>query len=143
VLKEIPGFEGLYGVTDKGRVWSASRTSAQGHRLQGQWLCPIVTDNGHLRVSLRKEGRPRNFYIHRLVLSAFVGPCPIGSECCHNNGNPADNRLDNLRWDTKSANAKDSVIHGALLGAYDLCHANRRLGTAEVLLAIVNAILLL
>jgi hypothetical protein len=50
--------------------------------------------------------------VHRLVLETFVGPCPDGMECCHNNGDPADNRLENLRWDTLSSNAYDRVEHG-------------------------------
>ena len=51
-------------------------------------------------------------YIHRLVLEAFVGPCPEGMETCHNNGVRTDNRLENLRWDTSSANNDDIVKHG-------------------------------
>jgi hypothetical protein len=45
--------------------------------------------------------------IHRMVLQAFVGECPDGMECCHNNSNPSDNRLENLRWDTHINNNGD------------------------------------
>lgn len=50
--------------------------------------------------------------VHRLVLEAFVGPCPAGMEGCHNNGCPSDNRLQNLRWDTRLANNADKIRHG-------------------------------
>lgn len=45
-------------------------------------------------------------------MEAFVGPCPEGMEVCHNNGDCTDNRLENLRYDTKSANMLDRVRHG-------------------------------
>ncbi|MDP7729539.1 HNH endonuclease [Mycobacterium sp. TY813] len=50
--------------------------------------------------------------MHHLVLEAFVGPRPPGLEGCHGNGDPADNSVANLRWDTRSANVFDSVRHG-------------------------------
>lgn len=50
--------------------------------------------------------------MHRLVLEAFAGPCPEGLECCHNDGNPANNRLENLRWDTRQANMDVLLRHG-------------------------------
>jgi hypothetical protein len=52
------------------------------------------------------------YKVARLVLLAFVGPCPDGMECCHTNGNRTDNRLTNLRWDTPKANAADKRAHG-------------------------------
>jgi hypothetical protein len=56
-----------------------------------------------------------NRYVHALVLEAFVGPRPEGFDACHNNGNKTDNRLENLRWDTKSANSLDKRRHGTML----------------------------
>lgn len=64
-------------------------------------------------VFIRLDGsKPKAYMIHRLVLEAFVGPCPRGHEACHNNGNPADNRLENLRWGTREDNLRDIVRHG-------------------------------
>ncbi|RUU22663.1 HNH endonuclease [Mesorhizobium sp. M7A.F.Ca.AU.002.06.1.1] len=51
-------------------------------------------------------------YVHLLVLEAFVGPRPDGLEGCHNDGNPDNNRLDNLRWDTPESNQADRIAHG-------------------------------
>ena len=51
-------------------------------------------------------------YVHHLVLEAFVGPRPIGMECCHLDDDPTNNYLSNLRWDTRSANSFDAVRNG-------------------------------
>ena len=51
-------------------------------------------------------------YVHRLVLEAFVGPCPEGQECRHLNGDPGDNRLENLVWGSPLENSLDMVKHG-------------------------------
>lgn len=50
--------------------------------------------------------------VHRLVLEAFIGPCPPGMEACHNDGNPRNNALSNLRWDTSENNSADKIRHG-------------------------------
>lgn len=54
----------------------------------------------------------KNKYIHRLVLEAFVGPCPDGMEALHSDGNKTNNNVDNLRWGTPSENNRDIVKHG-------------------------------
>jgi hypothetical protein len=53
-----------------------------------------------------------NQFVHRLVLAAFVGPCPEGMEVRHLDGNPANTRLANLRYGTHSENELDKVRHG-------------------------------
>jgi hypothetical protein len=65
-----------------------------------------------LAVNLEDGDRRALEYVHRLVLSAFVGSCPEGLEGCHFDGNPFNNRLVNLRWDTRLANTHDSIRHG-------------------------------
>lgn len=49
-----------------------------------------------------------------LVMLAFVGPRPDGLDVCHGNGNPADNRLENLRYGTRSENMRDALRHGTI-----------------------------
>ena len=70
---------------------------------------------GYLIVSLSKECVVKTPSVHTLVLSAFVGSRPEGMHACHGNGNKLDNRLENLRWDTVSANALDRVRHGTFI----------------------------
>ena len=116
VWKPIPGFDGAYEVSDWGRVRSIDRiiTTKAGtkQRRQGRVLTPTANTGGYLKVGLGRLGRAKTLQVHRLVLEAFVGPCPEGHECCHNDGDPTNNNLSNLRWDTPSGNALDSVLHG-------------------------------
>jgi hypothetical protein len=73
---------------------------------------PGVRD-GYLRISLRRDGKRCNKLVNILVLEAFVGPCPPGMETCHDpDPTPANNRLENLRWDTHQNNVADTVRLG-------------------------------
>ena len=59
------------------------------------------------------NGQSINIRVHRLVLLAFVGPCPEEMECRHfPDKNPANNNLNNLQWGTKEENYQDKVVHG-------------------------------
>lgn len=69
------------------------------------------------------NGRYRHFRVSRLVLETFVGPPPDGHNAAHNNGNPRDNRLENLRWDTQKGNIADKKRHGThQIGERHGCH---------------------
>ena len=64
-------------------------------------------------VTLRgADGKKKSFAVHRLVLDAFVAPCPPGRQCAHADGNPANNRLTNLRWASAAENIADRTAHG-------------------------------
>jgi DNA-directed RNA polymerase specialized sigma24 family protein len=54
-------------------------------------------------------------YVHLIVMEAFVGLRPEGMACCHNDGDPENNRIENLRWDTYQANEDDKLRHGTRL----------------------------
>jgi hypothetical protein len=66
----------------------------------------------YLKGNIYINGKLKNVTIHRLVLETFVGPCPPGLEACHNNGNSLDNRVENLRYDTRKNNHADKKKHG-------------------------------
>lgn len=113
--RPVVGWEGVYEVSDGGRVRSLDRTVVfrDGRRAfyRGKTLKPRVDENGYHRYTLSLAKKRRQDRAHTLVLVAFVGPRPDGLEGCHNDGNPGNNRLDNLRWGTRSSNAKDRVMH--------------------------------
>lgn len=71
-----------------------------------------VHEAGYLLVAVKVDGKQRRFRVHRLVLEAFVGPCPDGKECCHRDGDPTNNSLGNLYWGTHGQNMNDQVRHG-------------------------------
>ena len=110
-MKTILGFPD-YAITKDGRVWSKPRISLRNYSIGGRWIKQTKTGFGHLMVSLCRNGKVYQKLVHQLVLDAFVGPRPDGMECRHLNGNPQDNRLDNLKWGTHSENQKDAVLHG-------------------------------
>jgi hypothetical protein len=115
--RPVYGYEGHYEVSSLGRVRSVDRTVAGPHdgarwRLRGKLMRPTPWRKGYLGINLSKDGKQRRFQVHRLVLEAFVGPCPEGQQACHNNNVRSDNCLVNLRWDTLSANMRDKAIHG-------------------------------
>ena len=110
----VVGYEGFYEVSDHGQIrsvdrdiqWNGTTRSLKGKPLRG------FLKKGHREVRLSLDGSTRAFMVHRLVLEAFVGPRPPGMECCHWNGDAEDNRVENLRWDTRSGNMRDRVRHG-------------------------------
>lgn len=111
--RHVVGYEGLYKVSDLGRVRSVDRTDLRGRVLLGRLLRPQVLDDaGRIGVCLSREGTKRTVRISVLVLESFVEPRPDGLVCCHNDGDLNNNSLGNLRWDTSSANALDAVRHG-------------------------------
>ena len=67
------------------------------------------------------------------MLETFVGPAPEGLIACHNDGNPAHNMLDNLRWDTPSANQLDSTKHGRTKGSRTHCAKGHEFTEANTL----------
>ena len=107
-----------YSVTTDGKVWSKYRVKLRidGSRLpiKGRWLKPAMHKSGHLHVVLRQDGQSYTKKIHHLVLETFIGLRPEGLECRHLNGNPADNRLENLQWGTSHENHQDSIEHGTV-----------------------------
>lgn len=116
--RDIKGFPG-YRVGDDGSVWSQWELHRHSGRFRSKvgeaWarIYGVKRELGYLLVDLRANGRSRKVFIHRLVLEAFVGPCPEGMECCHApDRDPSNNRLDNLRWGTKFDNQSDRKLHG-------------------------------
>lgn len=111
----VPGYEGYYEVSDHGRVRSVDRRVSRGqHHLtvRGAETCQYPNRSGYLIANLQKDNVSRSRLVHRLVMLAFGGP-PVGDGIvCHNDGNPANNHLSNLRWDTHSANMYDKRDHG-------------------------------
>ena len=112
----VPGYEGRYEVSDHGRVRGLDRmvrSKADGTRFhRGKPLSPDVAKSGHLAVCLYKEGKAKRVFVHVLVLEAFVKPRPSGMVTCHNDSNPQNNYVGNLRWDTQAENIRDTSRAG-------------------------------
>lgn len=104
-----------YLIGDDGSVWSC-RIIGHGGGIGTSYRKLKATTrkkNGYRTVVLRKPGDQEfHRYVHRLVLEAFVGPCPSGMEACHKDGDGSNNKLSNLRWDTRRNNHGDKKRHG-------------------------------
>jgi len=131
VWKDIPGYEGRYQVSDQGRVRSLDRrcaaTSKRGKVFYrwhpGRVLSPgkNTSEVPYQYVTLHTE--KQNFLVHRLVLLAFVGPCPLGMEARHLDCDYQNNSLSNLTYGTHMENMADSLVAG---------HTTRKLTPRQV-----------
>ena len=114
VWKDIPGYPG-YQVSDFGRVATLVKRGSKAKYYISNTRTVMRQSSRHLGrlyATIRKNNRAHQIPIHRLVLLAFIGPCPERMECCHNDGNHLNNYLSNLRWDTCESNWADRKIHG-------------------------------
>lgn len=106
-----------YEVSTCGRLRSVPRRVVAGHGwrdIAAAILSPRADDAGYIvYVLVDADGKPVRVYLHRLVLEAFVGPCPDDMEARHfPDGDPANNHLDNLSWATHAENIADRKTHG-------------------------------
>src|SRR3954468_21881101 len=112
LFKPVEGFPG-YRVSDSGEVQSCWNRLGRRGGMTDSWLpLKLIRRQDHLVVNLHRDGVKSARYVHHLVLEAFVGPRPPGLVCCHWDGDPSNNRLANLRWDTHQANMDDMLRHG-------------------------------
>lgn len=110
VWKDVIGYEGLYEVSNKGRVrrgWIRSYRT-----LSGTLITVRIDHYGYSVVDLWKNNKQKRPRVHRLMYLAFVGPVPKGLIIRHLNDVKTDNILSNLKAGTYSENMHDSFKHG-------------------------------
>jgi hypothetical protein len=106
-LRPIPGLSG-YLVDADGQVWSMRQGRLRRMRTKRE-----RSRSGYLGLLVAVAPcRYKHFRVHRLVLEAFHGPRPAGGEARHLDGDPTNNRADNLAWGTRKENGEDRVRHG-------------------------------
>lgn len=128
----ISGYEGLYEVSDRGRIRSL-------HGAGKIRATPLVA--GYPSLFLSKGGKKKFFYVHALVTRAFLGPCPEGKEVAHWDGVKTNCVLANLRYATPVENDADKIKHGtrpegtknghATLTEYDVIVIRTRVSAGE------------
>ena len=114
--KDIPSYEGLYQVSNLGRVKGLDRiVKTKNGRTQykkGTVLKNKMGTNGYHYVCLYKNNKQKTFMIHSLVALNFIGDRPYKNDICHINGNRLDNRVSNLKYDTRAENFNDMYRQG-------------------------------
>ena len=107
----IADYEGLYEVSDLGRVRSLHRLDSAGRNVKGCVLkASTCNDYSHQVVKLSRDGLVRCVLVHRLVALAFIGPPPSRlHRCAHKDGITVNNRLDNLEWKSLEKITEDDL----------------------------------
>lgn len=105
--------------------YRASRQGRIYHFRSGRWIrmSEYTDEGGYKQVKLRRDGKRYTRHVHALILRVFVGPCPPGLICRHLDGNPANNRVRNLKWGTHQENADDAKRHGTTTKGSKAKHA--------------------
>lgn len=98
-MRDVKGYEGLYGVTSCGKIWSYKRK---------KFLVPIPHKDGYLRVNLCKDGKCKTFLVHRLVAEAYIPNSDNLPQVDHIDENKNHNYINNLQWITNRDNNRKS-----------------------------------
>jgi hypothetical protein len=122
--KPINGYEGIYEVSNAGRV---KRIQATPHTKPG--LRSPFWVNGYRSIYLWKCGRRRRFSVHGLVATAFLGPRPLDAEVNHIDCLKWSNHVINLEYATRQENARHALANGR----YDCDRIDRKLSDADLL----------
>lgn len=115
IFKELPEYPG-YRIYESGIILTQWVHSGMGRysrwkRLDSWFLADLfMHPDGYYRIPIK--GRKQEF-VHYLILLAFVGPKPLGSEGLHKNDIKTDNRLDNLKWGTHFENMQNRHQNGS------------------------------
>lgn len=113
--KDIDGYDGFYQISNKGNVRSLKAVRCiKGKNIivkRERMMRPFDNGNGYKMVSLSKDSRTKNFYVHRLVASAFLDNPGELEQVNHKDFNRSNNDVSNLEWCTARYNSNYSKCH--------------------------------
>jgi hypothetical protein len=107
IWKDVVGYEGLYQVSNLGRLKSPPK---KGHK--GCIMKPSIKKDGYVRIQLIKCSKYKTLYVHRIVAEAFLQHDSERNEVNHIDGNKSNNKLENLEWVTSKQNIEHSIKTG-------------------------------
>lgn len=104
IWKDIPNYNGIYQVSNYGGIKRLNYRNSGNEKI----ITPKYTKQGYVFVALWKNGKYKNYYVHRLVGQAFLEN-PFGfPEINHRDENPSNNNINNLEWCSSSYNTRYS-----------------------------------
>lgn len=120
IWRPVKGYEGLYEVSNKGRIRSLDRIAifkdGRSRKYYGKVLeIKTVNNSGYLTVGLHNNGKQKTLLVHRVVAEAFIDNPNRYPEVNHIDQDKLNNRIENLEWCThiKNVNHGDEIERGA------------------------------
>lgn len=134
IWKDIKGYEGLYQISNLGRVKSCARKINHGLYVEDRGdviMTPYLNNNGYYSVMLHKNKKKKNHRIHQMVARAFI-PNPENKEMInHIDCNRLNNKVENLEWCTNSENQIHAMKNGLKVD-FGVNHPNSKLTQEDV-----------
>lgn len=112
IFTPVQGYESFYEVSNFGNFRSLDRIVSDGRKMKGKPLIKTKDKQGRNYVTFSKNSVTKKIRVHVVVASHFIGNRPDGFDICHNDGNPSNNHVSNLRYDTHKNNMIDMASHG-------------------------------
>ena len=113
--RDVSGYEGLYQVSNLGRVRSLDRWRKNGsgeYKQKGRILNQGDTTTGYKQIVLNKDKKRKTLKVHRLVAIAFIPNPENKPNVNHIDGNPHNNNVENLEWCTQAENVQHAINTG-------------------------------
>ena len=114
--RDIIGYEGIYQVSNTGQIRSLERWN--GHkrvkRESPYIMSQSTTTTGYKKVELQVRKNRKSLKVHRLVAMAFISNPENKPNINHKDGNPTNNRVDNLEWCTQKENVEHAYATGLI-----------------------------
>lgn len=142
IWKDVVGYEGLYEVSNFGRIKGLAKISNSGNqygsksfrpireRIMKEWL--LKRGTGYKAVTLKNKGVRKNFLVHRLVAIMFIPNQESKPYINHKDGNSKNNHIDNLEWCTQKENMHHAAHILKTIKVYDSEHQSPTLKIPQV-----------
>lgn len=113
IWKDIPGYEGLYQVSNLGRIKSMKRYTKipNAIRIEKEKILKLGKRNGYYVINLCKKNKRKSYQVHRLVAQAFIQNPKNKPYINHIDYDPTNNKVKNLEWCTQKENVEWSKCH--------------------------------